>query len=177
MIGMPTWLGQPSSVIVARLERMDAMLSETTDDGTPVAFNKVAGVVVVGNEDGVHHCMAEMAGAAIDIGFTCPGTGLHVLEQGPGRGDGGVPDHRRSASGPNRPATRWRTSPSTPRARWRRRRSPSRRTRELISRRLYRPSCVSRAGSRRLSDQRRQVVEYEPRAGRHKLAGAEPARE
>ena len=54
----PTWRGQPSSIAKRALERMDAMLSETRDDGTPVAYNRVAGVVVTGNEDGAHHVIA-----------------------------------------------------------------------------------------------------------------------
>jgi multimeric flavodoxin WrbA len=37
VIATPTWLGQPSSVAKRVLERMDAMLSETDDDGRPVA--------------------------------------------------------------------------------------------------------------------------------------------
>ena len=83
----PTWLGQPSSIIKAALERLDAMLSETSDDGTPLAFNKVAGYLVVGNEDGAHHCIAEMAGAANDVGFTNPGQNWTYWNKGPGPGD------------------------------------------------------------------------------------------
>jgi multimeric flavodoxin WrbA len=56
IMAIPTWLGQPSSVAKLALERMDAFLSETHDDGsTPIAYNRVVGVVVVGNEDGAHH--------------------------------------------------------------------------------------------------------------------------
>jgi multimeric flavodoxin WrbA len=87
VFGTPTWLGQPSSVIKRALERMDAMLAETDADGTPVAFNKVAGFVVVGNEDGAHHCISEMAGAAIDIGFTVPAQAWTYWNKGPGPGE------------------------------------------------------------------------------------------
>lgn len=87
VFGTPTWLGQPSSIIKKALERMDAMLSETTDDGTPVLFNKVAGVIVVGNEDGAHHCISEIAGAAIDLGFTIPGQAWTYWNKGPGPGE------------------------------------------------------------------------------------------
>src|SRR3954462_13888985 len=73
VIATPTWLGKPSSVTQRVMERMDAMLSETDDDGRPVAFNRVAGVVVTGNEDGAHHVIAETASSLIDIGFTFPG--------------------------------------------------------------------------------------------------------
>lgn len=82
-----TWLGQPTSVIKRALERMDAMLAETSPDGTPLAWNKVAGFIVVGNEDGAHHCIAEMAGAANDIGFTVPGQAWTYWNKGPGPGE------------------------------------------------------------------------------------------
>jgi hypothetical protein len=52
---------------------MDAFLSETRDDGrTPIAYNRLAGVVVVGNEDGAHHVIAETNGALNDIGYSLP---------------------------------------------------------------------------------------------------------
>ena len=87
VFGTPTWLGQPSSIIKRALERLDALLSEQSVDGTPVAYNKVAGFVVVGNEDGAHHCISEMAGAAIDIGFTVPGQAWTYWNKGPGPGE------------------------------------------------------------------------------------------
>ena len=87
VFGTPTWLGQPSSIVKRALERLDALLSETNDDGTPVAYNKVAGFLVVGNEDGAHHCIAEMAGAAIDLGFTVPGQAWTYWNKGPGPGE------------------------------------------------------------------------------------------
>ncbi|HEV6955298.1 MAG TPA: NADPH-dependent oxidoreductase, partial [Promicromonospora sp.] len=69
------------------LERMDAMLSETADDGTPVAYNRVAGVVVTGNEDGAHHVISEISGGLADIGYTIPGQAWTYWNQGPGPGD------------------------------------------------------------------------------------------
>jgi multimeric flavodoxin WrbA len=86
VMASPTWLGQPSSVAKRALERMDAMLSETDDDGRPVAYNRVAGLVVTGNEDGAHHVINEMAGALIDIGFTVPGQAWTYWNMGPGPG-------------------------------------------------------------------------------------------
>jgi hypothetical protein len=65
---------------------MDAMLSETDDDDIPVAYNKVAGVVVTGNEDGAHHVISEVAGGLIDIGFTVPGQAWTYWNKGPGPG-------------------------------------------------------------------------------------------
>ena len=87
VVASPTWLGQPSSVAKRVLERTDAMLSETDDTGRPVAYNRVAGVVVTGNEDGAHHVISEIAGALIDIGFTVPGQAWTYWNRGPGPGD------------------------------------------------------------------------------------------
>jgi len=86
IIATPTWLGQPSSIAKRVLERMDAMISETKADGTYAAYNKVAGVVVTGNEDGAHHVITEIAGALIDIGFTIPGQAWTYWNMGPGPG-------------------------------------------------------------------------------------------
>src|SRR5215207_3869873 len=49
IIATPTWLGKPASISQRVLERMDALISETDDDGVPVAYNRVGGVVVTGN--------------------------------------------------------------------------------------------------------------------------------
>jgi multimeric flavodoxin WrbA len=87
VIASPTWLGQPSSVAKRVLERMNAMLSETDDEDRPVAFNRVAGVVVTGNEDGAHHVIAEITGALIDIGYTIPAQAWTYWNKGPGPGD------------------------------------------------------------------------------------------
>ena len=87
VVATPTWLGQPSSIAKRALERMDAMLSETRDDGTPVAYNRVAGVVVTGNEDGAHHIIAEVGQALNDIGYTLPAQGWTYWNKGPGPGE------------------------------------------------------------------------------------------
>ncbi len=86
IIATPTWVGQPSSVAKQVVERMDAMLSETDDEGRPVAFNRVAGFVVTGNEDGAHHVIAELVQAMTDIGFTVPGQAFTYWNMGPGPG-------------------------------------------------------------------------------------------
>jgi multimeric flavodoxin WrbA len=82
----PTWVAHPSSIAQRALERMDAMISETDDDGRPVAYNKVAGVVVTGNEDGAHHVITEIVGALGDIGYTVPGQAWTYWNRGPGPG-------------------------------------------------------------------------------------------
>jgi multimeric flavodoxin WrbA len=86
VMASPTWLGMMSSVAKRVLERMDAMLSETDDQERPVAYNRVAGVVVTGNEDGAHHVINEIAGALGDIGFTIPGQAWTYWNKGPGPG-------------------------------------------------------------------------------------------
>ncbi|MCK8678673.1 MULTISPECIES: flavodoxin family protein [Streptomyces] len=86
IVASPTWLGRPSSVAQRVLERMDAMLSETDDQERPVAYNRVAGVVVTGNEDGAHHVISEINGALVDIGYTIPGQSWTYWHLGPGPG-------------------------------------------------------------------------------------------
>lgn len=86
VIATPTWLGQASSFVQRVLERMDAMLSETQDDGRPFAFDKVAGIVITGNEDGAHHIVGTTSQALIDIGFTAPAHCWTYWHLGPGPG-------------------------------------------------------------------------------------------
>jgi multimeric flavodoxin WrbA len=86
VVATPTWVGRPSSIAQRAIERMDGMLSETDDDGRPVAYNRVAGVVVTGNEDGAHHVISEVTGALGDIGFTIPGQAWTYWNRGPGPG-------------------------------------------------------------------------------------------
>ncbi len=87
IMASPTWMGQMSSVAKRVLERMDAMLSETDDQGRPIAYNHVAGFVVTGNEDGAHHVINEMTGPLVDIGFTIPGQAWTYWNKGPGPGE------------------------------------------------------------------------------------------
>lgn len=86
ILATPTWVGHPSSLAQRALERLDAMLSETDDESRPVAYNKVAGVVVTGNEDGAHAVIASVAQGLIDIGFTVPGQAWTYWNKGPGPG-------------------------------------------------------------------------------------------
>lgn len=95
VIATPTWLGQQSSVCMRALERMDALISETDDTGRPVAFGKVAGVVITGNEDGAHHIVGTVSQALIDIGFTIPGHSWTYWHLGPGVG----PDYTQTDQG------------------------------------------------------------------------------
>lgn len=70
VLGTPIWLGQPSSLAKRVVERMDAFLTEIDERKRMPSYGKVAGVAVVGNEDGAHHVGAEMYQALNDVGFT-----------------------------------------------------------------------------------------------------------
>lgn len=70
IVGTPIWLGQPSSVCKRALERMDAFLSETDEQGRMVSYGRVAAVAAVGNEDGAHHVSAALFQALNDVGFS-----------------------------------------------------------------------------------------------------------
>ena len=70
VIATPIWLGQPSSVCKMVLERLDAELGETDDEGRMLTYGKVAAVAVVGNEDGAHRVVADCLQALSDTGFS-----------------------------------------------------------------------------------------------------------
>jgi multimeric flavodoxin WrbA len=76
ILATPTWMGHPSSIAHRVLERLDAEISETDDEGRPVLFGKVAVAAVVGNEDGAHLVSAEVFQALNDVGFTIPAQGV-----------------------------------------------------------------------------------------------------
>lgn len=70
VVATPIWMGQPSSVTKRALERLDAELAESDDEGRLLTYGKVAAVAVVGNEDGAHHTSAEVFQALNDVGFS-----------------------------------------------------------------------------------------------------------
>ena len=72
ILGTPVWLGHPSSLCQRVLERLNAFLDETDDQGRMVSYGRVAGVAAVGNEDGAHHIVAELFQGLNDVGFTVP---------------------------------------------------------------------------------------------------------
>jgi multimeric flavodoxin WrbA len=72
IFGTPIWLGQMSSVAKRVLERMDAFLGETDEQGRMPSFGKVAVAAIVGNEDGGHAVTASLFQALNDEGFTLP---------------------------------------------------------------------------------------------------------
>ena len=86
IMGTPTWLGQMSSVAKRALERMDAVFSEQNEAGQMITFNRDAGSVVTGNEDGAKHCIAELQAAMTEVGFCAPPLAYTYWNMGPGPG-------------------------------------------------------------------------------------------
>jgi multimeric flavodoxin WrbA len=95
VMGTPIWLGQPSSVAKRVMERMDAFLNETDEKNRMPSYGKVAIVVVVGNEDGAHHCAAELIQALTEVGFTVP-AGAVTYWVGEAQGDKEYKDFRKA---------------------------------------------------------------------------------
>jgi multimeric flavodoxin WrbA len=75
VVATPTWMGNMSSVAQRVLERLDAELSETDDEGRLLTFGKVALTAVVGNEDGAHSITASLFQGLGDVGFSIPANG------------------------------------------------------------------------------------------------------
>ncbi len=75
LVSTPTGMGQASSVCMRVLERLDAEISQTDDEGRPTLFGKVAALAVVGNEDGAHHITAQVFQALNDVGYSVPAQG------------------------------------------------------------------------------------------------------
>ncbi|MBF6071670.1 hypothetical protein CJ469_03628 [Nocardia farcinica] len=75
LVATPTWVGHMSSVAQRVLERLDAELSTTDDQGRPAMVGKVGLAAVVGNEDGAHKIVADLFQGLNDIGFTIPAQG------------------------------------------------------------------------------------------------------
>ncbi len=70
LLATPIWLGHPSSLCQRVLERLDADISETDDQGRQLMYGKVAAVAVVGNEDGAHKVSADLFQGLNDLGFS-----------------------------------------------------------------------------------------------------------
>ena len=70
VLATPIWMGNPASVCRMVLERLDAEISETDDEGRMSTFGKVAVVAVVGNEDGAHNVVAQCLQGLNDVGFS-----------------------------------------------------------------------------------------------------------
>jgi multimeric flavodoxin WrbA len=72
IFGTPIWLGHMSSLAQRVLERMDAFLGESDEQGRYPSFSKVAVAAIVGNEDGAHAVTAGLFQGLNDEGWTIP---------------------------------------------------------------------------------------------------------
>jgi len=72
IFGGPIWMGQIGSIAKRVLERMDAFLDETDDQGRMPSYGKVAVAAIVGNEDGAHWSSAQLFQSLNDTGWTIP---------------------------------------------------------------------------------------------------------
>lgn len=70
VLSTPIWLGHASSLAQRVLERLDAEISETDEDGRMLTYGKAAAVCVVGNEDGAHKASADLFQGLNDVGFS-----------------------------------------------------------------------------------------------------------
>ncbi|RDW18356.1 flavodoxin family protein [Oceanobacillus arenosus] len=86
LVGTPIWLGEKSSVAKMVMERISGSGAKTNELGQPVYYNKVAGAVVTGNEDGAKHAARDILFSLGHYGFSLPPNPLSywVGEAGPG---------------------------------------------------------------------------------------------
>ncbi len=68
----PIWFGVRSSVAQLVVERLDGTYAEANDVGQYPLYNKVAGVVVTGNEDGAHAAAETTLFNMTHLGCTVP---------------------------------------------------------------------------------------------------------
>ena len=69
---MSIWFGHRSSVCQMVIERLDGTYEERNEQGQYPLYNKVAGVVVTGNEDGAHSCAESTLFSLTHLGCTVP---------------------------------------------------------------------------------------------------------
>lgn len=87
IIATPIWRGDRGAVAKMVAERFDGIMEEGNDkDGQYPTYNKVAGVMVDGNEDGAKKAISSMVFDLSEHGFTVPVNAFsyYVGEAGPG---------------------------------------------------------------------------------------------
>lgn len=72
ILGTSIWFGVRNSVLQMVIERLDGTYTLTNDVGQYPCYNKVAGVVVTGNEDGAHAAAETTLFNLSHLGFTIP---------------------------------------------------------------------------------------------------------
>jgi multimeric flavodoxin WrbA len=97
LMGMSIWFGVRSSVAQMVIERLDGTYNERNEVGQYPLYNKVAGVVVTGNEDGAHASAETTLFNMTHLGCTVPPNAdtYWVGDAGPGPSylDAGGPEH------------------------------------------------------------------------------------
>ncbi|NNU34773.1 flavodoxin family protein [Mucilaginibacter sp. S1162] len=86
IMATPTRMGTLSSMAMRVMERINGLYSARDKEGRPVTYNKVAGFVVTGEEDGARHVVAEIAHGLMDVGFTIAPQSYTYWNNGPGPG-------------------------------------------------------------------------------------------
>jgi len=76
VIASPIWVGQLGSVAKRVIERLNAIFHEKElsdpKTGQFLVYNKVAGALVTGNEDGAHYAIMNILWSMEEFGFTIP---------------------------------------------------------------------------------------------------------
>lgn len=88
IIATPIWRGDRSSISKLIAERMDGIWEDTNEsNGQYFTYNKVAGVMVDGNEDGAKKSIANILFDLNEQGFTIPVNAFtyYVGKAGPGK--------------------------------------------------------------------------------------------
>ena len=76
IIAAPIWMGHLASTAQKVIERLDAVFRDENlidkETGQFMPYNKVAGCLITGNEDGAHSCAAQILWSLQEVGFTIP---------------------------------------------------------------------------------------------------------
>lgn len=76
IIATPIWMGHLASTSQKVIERLDAIFRDESlmekNTGQYMPYNKVAGCLITGNEDGAHSCAAQVLWSLQEVGFTIP---------------------------------------------------------------------------------------------------------
>ena len=76
IIATPIWMGHLASTSQKVIERLDAVFRDEnlidSATGQYMPYNKVAGCLITGNEDGAHSCAAQILWSLQEVGFTIP---------------------------------------------------------------------------------------------------------
>lgn len=86
IMATPTWMGTLSSMAMKVMERINGLYAARDPYGRPITYDKVAGFVVTGEEDGARHVVTELAHGLMDVGFTVAPQSYTYWNNGPGPG-------------------------------------------------------------------------------------------